>query len=447
MIGWRLVSPDQRALYIVNEDGTNLTALADSSGVHRFQGKLPDGRIVYEAYYASERQSDIFVVNANGTGISGVATSAEVETTRAITSDGRIIYSRYATTDAPHDIIAANPATGAQCVIGGTPASEDFLKLAQQDLVFFRRCTTAGCGIYLGDCNRVNLITDQPINSSSRALATTASGRVVYVDSGFFIHSTRLDGTDAKVLGKADTDGASVPIIHGDWVIWTANSDIIRAAADGSQTAVLASGDGDYYAQGVTSSGRLIYQRGYANWMEATDLYSVRLNGADAKTLAETSSTEFFDRITPSDRVLYQRYISPSGGEPDSYELVSVAQDGTNEVILGSRWHSNISAGVTPANRVVYSHHDGRGHVDLYAVGEDGSNERFLASGLVFNAATASDRVVMTTCQNGVPFDPPVKMICTRAEGDVSAIRSDGTQLIPLLSGSEEEGMDALYGP
>lgn len=447
VIGWRLLTPTQRAIYIVNEDGTNLTALADGPGSHRFGGTLPDGRIVYETYYSAERQSDIFVINADGTGASSVAASADVETMRAITSDGCVIYSRYANLDAPHDILAANPATGAQCVIGGTEASEVFLKLAQQDLVFFRRCTTAGCGIYLGDCNQVSLITDQPINTSARALATTSSGRVVYVDSQFGIHSTRLDGSDAKVLGKADSDSASVPIIHGDWVIWTANLNIVRAAADGSQTAALTSGNGRHYARGVTAAGRLIYQRiSYPQqFTEAVDLYSVQLDGAGATALATTASTEYFDRITPSDRVLYQRYMSPSGGEPDSYELVSVGQDGANEVILGSRWHSNISSGVTPANRVVYAHHDGNSRVDLYAVGEDGTDERFLASGMAFKTATAADRVVMTTCREGVLADPPVQRVCTRAEGDVFTIRSDGTQLVPLLSGSEVEGVEALY--
>lgn len=447
-IFWRALSDSHRNLYLVNEDGTGMVALAESAGVHTYKATAANGRIVYETYYPNEQQTELYSVNADGTALANLTASQDRELFAGVTRANRVIYVREMTTGAPRDLYSvATDGTG-RCAIATTQEDETFLAIAPDDRVIFGRCAGNSCSLHVGDCSTSVRLSDTV--NLDELVGVTSSGRVAYTVRDDSINASRLytvnaDGSDRRELGLVDANTWAVPMIHSDSLIWGQSGRVVVASAQGGTATVLADTGTAAYHRAVTADGRLIYQVGGANRVtETNDVYSVRLDGTDRRLLAGTEVIEFFQRLTPSGRALYQRYASPGTSGP--YELRSVRADGSGDVSIGSTTGVSAAEAVMPNGQVVYVHHEATGQHDHYAVNDDGGANRFLLSGGKYNAATSNDRVVFTTpCANPRIVDPPVRTACSNAWGDVISVRSDGTGVVSLASGSEDEGFEGLY--
>lgn len=459
VIVWRQQSDGQRHLYIVNEDGTELRAIADGTGSHYYKETAINGRVIFES--SVDGQTDIFSVNPDGTGLLNLTNSADNDTFQATTTAGTVIYSRGQQNGAQQDIYQVNTDGAQTCAIANSAQSEIFLALGADNRVIYKKCTTDSCTsgpkswtIYAASCSSTTPITTQNVNGDLRVLGATPAGRIIFLATDDlqqgYLYSANANGSDWKQLAAARR--WPTPLIHGESVVYThaasdsQNFDIHAIAASGGEPTVLADTTEPELIQAITADGRLIYSTGVSSAPSTPyDIYSVRLDGSERRTVAGAAYREYFDTLSGTGRVLYQAGIN----EVDrGYELRSINSDGTNEIILasGSRSNQYRSDAITATNRIAYSHlHDGG--ADLYVTNEDGTGNRYLASSVGYGGSTDNDRIIYTTpCQSySGSFEPPTFYTCRSAGGDVVAIKADGTGTTSLASGSEEEGFEAIH--
>ncbi|MDH3469271.1 MAG: hypothetical protein OES26_25885 [Gammaproteobacteria bacterium] len=83
-------------LYIIDEDGVHLTAIAVNVGQHEFfWGEAPDSRLIYTTQTDHTAQTDLHSVLPDGTGTAVIADSPDYESFWNVTKDNEVIYSRF----------------------------------------------------------------------------------------------------------------------------------------------------------------------------------------------------------------------------------------------------------------------------------------------------------------------------------------------------------------
>jgi hypothetical protein len=443
------IDDNANRLYIVNEDGTGVATIAQQAGGRSsYKATLPDGRIIFETSFGTgeQRRTDLYLVNADGTGVVSLVDSADSESFQSITPSGRVVFTAGA------DLVSMMPDGGGRCVVG--PAGE-VLTVTASDQIILQPCFRGQCAIYVGTCSATTQLTP----GSATFIGITSSGRIAYIasvidpqtgNSSPKVHTNKLDGSDQKELGVA----AGAVRIHEDSVIWQADGGMIRiASSDGTTMQVLGGAPSpDVTPLAVSPAGRLIYQVGGANRIEeVTDLYSVRLDGTDGRQIAGTTRAEVFRGMMPSGRVLYQQQPDPRINDPSIYAIRSVKDDGSDDLGLAVIPRTNGVDAITQTNRVVYANRTPETPIsqyNVYAVNEDGTENYFLLSDVRYNASTLNDRIVLSQCVAWQRIDnPDVRDVCTITSGNVTSIKSDGTNAVSLGSGLAGEGFVGMYGP
>lgn len=459
---WRQLTPEQRNLYLINEDGTGIVPVADTAGAHVYKATAPNGRIIYET--SLNRQVDLMSVNPDGTGAANLTASAISERFNAMTSLGHIVFTRHqqvAQNDPTHtqaDIYRMAADGASVCAVATAAAKEIFLALTHDDRIIFETCVDGFCtssSLHVANCETSAVLAEAG-SGNPRLIGVTSSGRIVYLapgDGTSRLYSANTDGSDRRLLAAAGVIESA--LVHADAVIYTAgfNGKIHRISADGGSATALTEAPGRATPKVVTADGRLIYETGYSDASPdvPVDVYSVRLDGTDRRTVAATEYREIFDSTTKTGRLLYQTYPYSLPNAAHLHELRSANSDGTaDKLVATATQHGeyNRVESVTDSNRVLYYNIQTNSHrFDLYAVNDDGSERRHLASMADYGATTTNDLVIYTSCPRyTVVGEPPLWARC-RGDGDVVGIKTDGSGTVPLASGAEQEGFEAIYGP
>jgi hypothetical protein len=463
------VSTSQRYLYAVNENGTGVVAVSEQAGRSTYKATAPNGKIVFETFFVAEGQTDLFSINPDGTELRNLTGSAQYESFNAVTSESGIIFTRNSGNgDAIYDGVYKIASSGEHmCTIGDEDGPEQFIMLTSDDRVIFRRCSSAftECTIQIGDCSGTTVL-DQS-DDELQVYGVTATNRLVYslgsdATQEARLLSVKLDGTDRQCLATTSSGSGFDAAVRGGSVVYgvnegatTRNFYVVDAAVGGP--VVLASDVGTAgIARGwtITPAGRFVYSSGRSDGppsVKRSDLHSVELDGTDRKDLATTPVVEVLDELTNTGRVLYQRY--PRSQEAShGRQLRSVLVDGTDDVLLADATSDltrfTWAEAVTETNRVLYvDFRDSPWTYDVHAIDETGANRQYLYSLAQYGGSTVNDRIIYTApCTGFIPArDAPNWSKCIRSAGDVLAVKSDGTGLIPLANGSEREGLEALY--
>ncbi|MBI3897302.1 MAG: DUF5050 domain-containing protein [Gammaproteobacteria bacterium] len=465
VVFWRALDANNRNLYLIKEDGTNIVTVADGAGIHTYKTAAPGGRLIYETIV--DQQTDVFSVKTDGTGTLNLTNTTKPEHFQAVTPAGDVIFSREerdAQGEVQMDIYRVSADGSQTCAVAASAASEVFLRLAANGDVIYKKCASGFCSdlsgdgqLYAATCNDTKTLTDTTVAGEPWFIGISSSGRAVYMQwdeaaQQHVLYSVAADGSDRKTLVTADGAFLS-PYLHGDDIVYALNGNLYRIGVGGDDTTVLADSSELERYQAVTADGRLIYATGRASGpaSEANGLYSVRLDGTDRQVLANSEYREIFDGVSPTGRVMFQSYPVNLDNPQHGHELHSIKADGSDDQLLSGTSTVGVFKqieDVSPTHRVLYRTIRTTGdQYDLSAVNEDGTDDRFLGSGIAYGAATNNDRVIYTNACTTytLPDAPPKWMLCRDARGDVMTIKSDGTGTTPLATGSEDEGFEALY--
>jgi Tol biopolymer transport system component len=368
-------------LYLINEDGTGLTALATGPDVETSDGLTAGGRVIYSKSASLHSETDIYSVNTDGSGMLPVAVTVDYATPLAVTASGRLIFVRGANQLlGPFDIYSINADGSGQVQLTNTPAENEIIagQALGERIVFTRVDASAQSDIFSinADGSGIEQLTDTPAQNEI-AMGVLASGRVIYVrDVGgqLDLFSIPADGSGVEVTLATDTIDSEdfAAEISGDRIIFNRTEsgpqvDLYLRNADGSGNEVPIATDllsEDFAAE--TPDGRLIFDR--ANGFFNFDIYAVDTDGTSLSPLADDAEWEIFANITADGRIIYNRLIGLS-----EFDMYSVNADGSGTTPIAKTIDSETALAVTIGDRIIFNRTTGS-QTDLFSINSDGSD-------------------------------------------------------------------------
>ena len=367
-------------LYLINEDGTGLTALATGPDVETSDGLTAGGRVIYSQSASLGSETDIYSVNTDGSGMLPVAVTGDYATPLAVTASGRLIFVRGANQLlGPFDIYSINADGSGQVQLTNTPAENEIIagQALGERIVFTRVDASAQSDIFSinADGSGIQQLTNTPAENEI-AMGVLASGRVIYVrDVGgqLDLFSILADGSGVEVTLAADPINSEdfAAEISGDRIIFNRTEsgmqvDLYLRNSDGSGIEVPIASDplSEDFA-GETPGGRLIFDR--TNGFNF-DIYAVDTSGTNLSPLAvDTSDWEIFANITADGRIIYNRLIGFS-----EFDMYSVNADGSGTTPIANTTDSETAWAVTIGDRIIFNRTTGA-QTDLFGINSDGS--------------------------------------------------------------------------
>ena len=374
----------QTDLYSVNADGTGTATLANTADFEIFAGITPSGRVIYRRDSAATGR-DLYSVNADGSGAVALANTAGNDDFAGITPSGKVIYT------VAGDLYSINADGTGKVALGADPAFyEDFKGVTPSGLVIVGTVDSNffGSGSIYSISENGGTATTLATNTLAFEYdvasngGVTASGVVVInrtLGLGLRDIYGSLGGGFVALATSPDYEQFYFATASGQIVYvrnpTTTRRDIYIVNADGSATTLLANSaaNNNNFPVNVTSN-KLIYASGSgSSSTNIGDLYSVNLDGTGTVPLANTVDYEEFKGITSGGRVIYQRTDSSN----ITY-LYAVNIDGTGTTPLANSGGHALFVATTPSGKVLFRRQPG--NADLYIVNADGTGMTPLAN-------------------------------------------------------------------
>jgi hypothetical protein len=431
----------QDDLLIVNEDGSGLVALANSTDDEYLGGVTPGGRMAYrrDGGSGSSTTADVYSVLLDGTGLVALEQSASRRSVSAVTADNRvIIQGPKVTSFADEDLFAVDADGATSTTLANTSDDEEFRALTPSGRVVYSRTTASQDDIYvIGTDGSGNIqLTNFP--QFDEFVAVTPGGRILFhrVSSGRDLYSVREDGSGLAPLANDARTEELVAVLPNERVVFRREQssgsnthDLFAVNVDGTALVTLAGSDDDEYYAGITPEGRVLFNR-YVGGSHS-DVYSVGADGAGLVALAPTAQDDFVLGISSTGKVLLGRR---DGTQTD---LFVVDGDGTGEVRITDTPEDELphSTNVWHRDRVVFARETG-GEAELYSVRGDGTGLIQLT-----NSPADYDEIVAITPSGRVIF----RTRTTSGTSDLYGIFVDGTGLIRLTNNADFETVEHVF--
>ena len=398
----------QLDLFAIAEDGSGgLVTLATDPGDEVFAGWTNDNRVIY-VRDTGGGLNDIFSVNDDGSGVPvTLTTDARDELPVAVTDANDVIFMRTTVAPADSDLLSVR-----------ADGSGGVVPLA----------TTAETELYGG---------------------LTADGRVVYDSLDALlesdVYSILADGSGGTVpLAATGDPEAGGGIAAGTLVVFARTvgglqNDIFTIEADGmsAESPLVATSD-DELPVGVTAGDLVIFIRTTA--LLEMNLLSIGASGAPGESLIATSDLGAFDFLTyggsTTGRVIYNICNLLSG----NCDVFSRNADGSGieATLAGDPLKNEVFTGISSDGLVIIVRDDGA-TTELISIAADGSGEVLLASaptpappGEVFKGVTANGRVVFERQVGGFT--------------NIYSILADGSAAeIPLATNMSDEFFGGIF--
>lgn len=370
----------QTDLHSVNADGTGMATVANTSDFEIFVGITPSGRVIYRRDSAITGR-DLYSVNADGSGAATLANTAHNEDFAGITASGKVIFQQ--NTAGRTDLYSINAdGTGKVALGADSVYSAIYQGATPAGLVIFRTDNGSGnglSGIYSvsengGAAIAVAVNTTTPYEYDLAGI--TASGQLIihrtlgageldlYLSGGSSIVALATS-TDHERFSFATPSGRIVYVRQTASTGW----DTYIVNADGSATTALASSTA-FEAPVHATSDKLIFASS-SIFGGSNDLYSVNFNGTGTVALANAVDHEEFKGITSGGRVIYEKYVNSSPVPT----VFAVNTDGTATTLLTGGFF----VATTPSGKVLVRKQD-NGNASLYIINSDGTGLIALAN-------------------------------------------------------------------
>jgi hypothetical protein len=359
-------APPQADIYSVQEDGSDLIALATSPDAEYPCGFTSDKRVVFTRV-ATTGQLNVYIVNADGTNLQPLATAAGANVCFGVSADDRIIYTRAAIfgVGASRDVFSVKPDGGDVHILANSVAHDEFpFAITSNNRVIFGRQDSVA-------------VQDSPGYS---ILSIPAAGGSVTPIMGF-LTGANFEGVTSKgtvIMGhKSNTeiwtkkdDGSGTSNIASQWTN-PLTSNYFKAPYGGLRKASICAITGDdrflFDLAGVYQAGDQFVDTWVVN-ADGTGLQMVHHpnRGALDSCAGYTYNVAVIRRSTP---------ITPYGCT-SCENLLAVPLTGGTEVALGTAGHRyTFQTGLY--DRVLFRENSGSTYT-LYAVNADGTNLKML---------------------------------------------------------------------
>jgi len=372
----------QLDLFVIAEDGTGLTTLANSGSDEVF-GAATGNLVVYARDMGGE--NDLYTVNDDGSGGVLLLSSLDDELPVAMTADGRVIFMRTLTVPTTQSDLLSIKADGSsgEIALATSMDAEILDRLVSGGRVIFQRLEGGTqFDIYSvladGTGGVVSLATTPAVDEVSGGVTT--DGTLVFartVGGQNDIYTISVDGVGGEsslVLLPSPNDDIPVDVTSGGRVIFIRSNDLtmnlfsIDATGVGGETQLTSSGDILFYG-GSTPGGRVIFNRFDLTGFQF-DVFSIKADGTgtEATLAADPVSNEEFSGISSDGRVIITRTV----GTQTDLIVINADGTGTETALAVDPVNNEVFKGVTANGRVIFERTVG-GQTDLFSIMADGS--------------------------------------------------------------------------
>jgi Tol biopolymer transport system component len=427
----------QDDLYVVNEDGTANTVLANSALSEGYTGTTVNGRIIFS------RDGDFYSVLADGSGEVQLTNTSNGKYYAKLTVNGRLVYSERQFPLTQEDVFSVNDDGSDLVALANTPDDEDVQAVTADGHVIYQHHNS---GQY-----DLRMVSDQggqafwpladDLTESEFYAGMTPGGRIIYTSqllgSQADLYSVLQDGSDPRLLADDSmVDDDFVAALNGERVLFRreptpGDHNLYSVLSDGTAQVTLADKIGSEWYESSTTDNRVIF-RHYDGVQ--TDLHIIDANGNNPLPLATTADDEYLassGSVLDDGRVVFVR---TSNGQMDLY---IINPDGSGELRLTDTPNEDEFlpfVGGIVSGRIVFHRESllpvsqGGSGSALVSLQPDGSDEVVLTSGDIsidVFGATKSGRMIYQVGEGGVSSD----VFSVNADGSDPAVLADSAEL------------------